>query len=296
MSSIRAATSPLNTTDPADAAGAVDLEALRGIVGDVRLVGLGESAHWSAELTGLRDRILRFLVTELGFSFFALESGLPEGLAVNRWVHGGPGELSELARDHLGYGFGRCTETHDQLSWMRAHNLAAPDRPVRFVGVDVPGDCANPGPGVTAALARLPARPGDDQLRHDSDLATAADTVAPRPDASDTSGAPAGLHERIAELVDRANGAGDDLAAQCARGALAVVDFLDHGLYPAPGRNLRNEVMADNLRRLLAAAGPQARIRSGCPVGPRRHDRRSSADAERARRDARRQRIGSRTA
>lgn len=142
------------------------------------------------------------------------------------------------------------------------HNLAEPDRPVRFVGIDLPGGCADPGPGVTAALARLPARPDDNQLRRDSNLAratTTATTVAPRPDATDTGGVPEGLHERIGGLVDRAVAAGDELAAQCARGALAVVEFLAHGLYPAPGRNLRNEVMANNLR-LLLAQDPQARI------------------------------------
>lgn len=72
MTSIRAAASPLATTVPAEAAWSVDLEPLREVVGDARLVGLGESAHWSAELTGLRDRVLRFLVADLGFSIFAL--------------------------------------------------------------------------------------------------------------------------------------------------------------------------------------------------------------------------------
>ena len=97
-------------------------------------------------------------------------------------------------------------------------------------------------------------------MRRDSELP--APSVAPRPDASDTAGAPAGLHQRVAELVDRAAKSGDDLALQCARGALAVVNFLDHGLYPVPGRNPRNEVMAENLRWLLAR-DPHARILLG---------------------------------
>jgi len=258
MMPIHAAIAPLVHTD-LEAVDNADLEPLRGIIGDARLVGLGESAHFSAELIQLRDRIFRFLVTELGFSTLALESGLAEGLAVDRWVHGDPGELAEVAREGISYGFGRCIEMHEQLAWMRAYNLAG-HRPVSFVGIDVPGGCANPGPGVAACLARLSPRPGDDELLRVTDLTASIPPL--RPDASNTRGAPAGVHKQISELVDRATAADDDLAIQCARGALRVIEFLDHGLYPAPGRNLRNEVMAENLRWLLAR-DPQARILVG---------------------------------
>ncbi|ALG10234.1 hypothetical protein AOZ06_28075 [Kibdelosporangium phytohabitans] len=43
---------------------------------------------------------------------------------------------------------------------------------------------------------------------------------------------------------------------------MAVVEFLQHGMYPAPGRNLRNEVMAENLLWLLHR-DPDARILVG---------------------------------
>lgn len=257
MASIQAAAAPLTTVDPAFC-DTRDLEPLKEIVGDARLVGLGETAHWSSELTRLRDRVTRFLVTELGFSTFALESGLPEGFMVDRWVRGGAGELPAVARDGISYGFGRCTETHDQLRWMREHNRVGGQ--VSFVGVDVPGACTDPGPGVAACLDRLPPRPGDDALRHDARLA--GGPVAPRPDASGTASVPAGLREKITELLDRAGEAGDDVAVQCVRGTLTVVEFLEHGLYPAPGRNLRNEVMAENLRWLLDR-DPRARILVG---------------------------------
>lgn len=58
---------------------------------------------------------------------------------------------------------------HDQLRWMREHNRAC-EQQVSFCGIDVPGWCANPGPGVAACMARLDSRPGDDALLADADL------------------------------------------------------------------------------------------------------------------------------
>ncbi len=247
MMSLTDAATPLHDLDP-DAGDDSDLEVLREVIGDARVVLLGESAHFTSEFVRLRDRVTRFLVRQLGFSAFVLESGLPEGLGVDRWVHGGPGELAAIARGGITLAMGRCGEMHAQLRWLREHNATAA-QPVSFYGMDVPGWCANPGPGVAACLARLAPRPGDAELRTAADLGEP--TRAPAPDETDPTRVPAGLTARIAELVDRAEDAGDTLARQCARSALSVVEFLEGGLYPAPGRNLRNEVMAENLRALL---------------------------------------------
>lgn len=58
---------PLRTLDPEDDDFA-DLEPLKEIVGDARVVGIGESAHRVHEPYQLRHRLLRFLVSELGFA------------------------------------------------------------------------------------------------------------------------------------------------------------------------------------------------------------------------------------
>ena len=52
----------LRTLDPADA-DVTDLAPLREIVGDARVVAIGESMHRVHEFCRLRDRMLRFLVT-----------------------------------------------------------------------------------------------------------------------------------------------------------------------------------------------------------------------------------------
>ncbi|SDR14455.1 erythromycin esterase family protein [Actinopolyspora saharensis] len=245
--SIAEITNPLRSLDPAS--DDADLEVLREVVGRARVVFLGESAHFTAEFNRIRDRVLRFLVRELGFSALVLESGFPEGLAVDRWVRGGPGELADVARSGITYEFGRCVEVHEQLDWMRRWN-ADHERQVGFYGMDVPGWCASPGPGVSACLDRLPAEPGDRELLLAAHLDSSGKS-APAPDASGAPSVPAGLAESIDGLIGRATAVGDTVAAQCARGAARVVEFLEHGLYPGAGRNLRNEVMAENLEWIL---------------------------------------------
>lgn len=243
--SISEVAAPLRTLDP-DADDDADLEVIREVVGDARVVCLGESAHFASEFSRLRDRLMRYLVRELGFSAFVLESGLPEGLAVDGWVRGGSGSLAAIARTGITYAFGRCEEMHAQLQWMRDRNTLG-KHPVGFYGMDVPGWCANPGPGVAACLARLVPQPGDAELLAAAELGEP--TSAPLPGV--TAGAPNGLAAGITDLAERAEAVGDDAALQCARSAQRVVEFLAHGLYPGPGRNLRNEVMAENLRWIL---------------------------------------------
>lgn len=133
-----------------------DLEPLRGIVGDARVVCLGEGAHVTHEFL-----LARFLVDELGVTSLVLESGYAEGLALDRWVGGGPGELSVHA---VGHGLGDNEPTRTQLAWLRAHGG------VRVFGMDLPGSGTDPGPAVRECLDRLAPRAGDDEMREPAAL------------------------------------------------------------------------------------------------------------------------------
>jgi len=132
---------PLGTVEPN--APLDDLEPLADLLGDARVVAVGESAHHVREFYQWRHRLLRFLAERCGFTVFAMESGFSEGLAVDDWVRGGPGDLDELAEHGITYRMGRCAEMRDQLRWMRSSPL-----PLRFSGVDVPGSTASPLPAL----------------------------------------------------------------------------------------------------------------------------------------------------
>lgn len=152
----------LRTIDPADDDFS-DLEPLREIVGDARVVAIGESTHRVHEFYQVRHRLTRFLVTRLGFTAFVMESGFPEGQAVNEWVLGGPGEAGELLRHGITYHMGKCQEMHDHLRWMRTRNAsqdsavrsASRTRKVRFYGMDVPDSAASAKPAVESCLSFL---------------------------------------------------------------------------------------------------------------------------------------------
>jgi erythromycin esterase len=144
---LRAHAHRLRTIDP-DEDDFTDLEPLRDIVGDARVVAIGESTHRVHEFYQIRHRLTRFLVTRLGFSAFAMESAFPEGLAVNDWIHGGPGDLDHLLRYAISYHMGRCDEMRDQLTWLRDHR-------VPFYGLDPSDSSTSARPAVRVAVDYL---------------------------------------------------------------------------------------------------------------------------------------------
>ncbi|MBB5868388.1 erythromycin esterase [Allocatelliglobosispora scoriae] len=151
---LRANGSLLRTITPAEDDDFGDLEPLRELVGDARIVGLGESTHRIHEFYQVRDRLSRFLVAELGFTAVVLESGFGEGRLVDEWIGGGPGEPSVVLRDGITYSFGRCAELRTQIEWLRAVNAAA-DRRVRFYGMDLSDSSGSALPAVREVLAYL---------------------------------------------------------------------------------------------------------------------------------------------
>lgn len=128
---LRDHTTTLNTLDvdaPLD-----DLEPLRDIVGDARVVAVGEGVHFVREFTQTRQRIVRFLAERCGFTTLAFEFGLAEAFPVDRWVRGEGGE-AEFARLS---GTPNAGVNAELLRWLRRHNTTSA-APLRFVGLDVP--------------------------------------------------------------------------------------------------------------------------------------------------------------
>src|SRR5947209_8734250 len=64
---------------------------LLDMIGDARIVLLGEASHGTHEFYRERALITRRLIEEKGFSFVAVEGDWQECYQVNQWVKGGPG-------------------------------------------------------------------------------------------------------------------------------------------------------------------------------------------------------------
>lgn len=127
---------PLWTTEPGGPR--CDLQPLRYMVGDASVVGLGEATHGSHEFYTVKQRILEFLVEEMGFTTLAVEGDWSMGVRLNDYVLHGIGDpASILAEESPHIRMWPTEEVVELLEWMRAYN-ANPRHPrkVHFAGID----------------------------------------------------------------------------------------------------------------------------------------------------------------
>src|SRR5205085_3617532 len=105
-----------------------DLRGLSAIVGNARIVSLGEATHGTHEFFAMKHRVLEYLVENLGFTVFAIEAALPECDAINDYVVDGAGDASTaLAGQH--FWTWNTDEVLDMIQWMRNYNLSRGSKP-----------------------------------------------------------------------------------------------------------------------------------------------------------------------
>lgn len=111
-----------------------DLEPFRDAVGDARIVALGEATHGTRDFFEMKDRLLRFLVTEMGFDAFAIEASWPEANRLDTYVRTGVGDPAQLLSG-LYFWTWNTESVLAMIEWMREHNAAGGD--VGFYGFDM---------------------------------------------------------------------------------------------------------------------------------------------------------------
>ena len=111
-----------------------DIEFLRDIVGDARIVSLGENTHGTRDFFEMKARVLRFLVEEMDFDAFAIEAIWPEANRLDRYVRYGEGD-PEVLLSALYFWTWNTESVLEMIEWMRAHNEAGGD--VGFYGFDM---------------------------------------------------------------------------------------------------------------------------------------------------------------
>lgn len=159
----------------------MDLERIGKLVGDAKVVGLGESLHAGAEFYKFRHATFQYLVENHGFRAFALESGFPEGLLVDAWIKGTSElDLDEVMRKGFTYNMGCCEEFATQLEWMKEWNSAHPDDPVHYAGADVPGWAQSADTALATVEEFLAGVDPDAPVRGSSDARELADWLALR--------------------------------------------------------------------------------------------------------------------
>lgn len=126
---------PLRSIDPGP--GFADLQPLKRVLQDARVVGLGESSHGAREFYRAKHRIVEFLVKEMGFTAFAMETAYSDAEPINAYVVTGKGDRA-AALTQLGYVAWDNEDFGALFDWLRAYNTTVPDaKKVRFYGLDL---------------------------------------------------------------------------------------------------------------------------------------------------------------
>ncbi len=120
-----------------------DYDQLMAMIGDARLVLLGEATHGTHEFYRERAQITKHLIREKGFTTVAVEADWPDAYRVNRYVRGSDGDGD--SEEALG-GFKRFptwmwrnADVLDFVGWLREHNERVADEAAKvgFYGLDL---------------------------------------------------------------------------------------------------------------------------------------------------------------
>ena len=115
--------------------GFADMQQLKQVVGNARIVALGEATHGTREFFQLKHRMLEFLATEMGFTIFSIEANMPEAYRLNDYVLNGKGDPKQLLKGMYFWTWD-TQEVLDMILWMREFNKTGKGR-VEFTGFDM---------------------------------------------------------------------------------------------------------------------------------------------------------------
>jgi erythromycin esterase-like protein len=115
--------------------GFADMQPLKKIVGNARIVSLGEATHGTREFFQLKHRMLEFLASEMGFTLFSIEANMPEAYRLNDYVLTGRGDPARLLKGMYFWTW-NTQEVLDMILWMREFNKSGRGR-VEFTGFDM---------------------------------------------------------------------------------------------------------------------------------------------------------------
>lgn len=253
---LRANAIPFETTEPGS--GFEDLMPLKEVIGDARIVALGEATHGTHEFFQMKHRLVEFLVEEMGFNLFAIEANWPEANLINDYVHTCEGDPAALLAD---LGIWNTQEVLDMIRWMCIHNQAHGAAPeISFAGFDM----QNPDMAMTNVISYFQeVEPSYVEVatdRYSCLRGRSGVDYAGLPDA-DQAVCRSGLQEVLDHLVavqetyealsSRQEFA---MAEHSARIVLQAADWFAEDTFS------RDQYIAENVVWLLEQAGPDARI------------------------------------
>lgn len=118
-----------------------DYDALLALIGDARIVCIGEASHGTHEFYRERARITKRLIDEKGFHAVAVEADWPDAYRVNRYVRAMSDDRDaqtalEGFKTRFPVWMWRNTEVLEFVEWLRIFNDSS-EHKVGFYGVDL---------------------------------------------------------------------------------------------------------------------------------------------------------------
>jgi erythromycin esterase len=111
-----------------------ELKSLNKLIGNAKIVGLGENSHGSSSILKVKLRLVKYLVKNLGFTLFALEAPAVECDLINQYVLYGKGSKREVIQN-LVYKVWQNEDILSIIEWIKTYNETAKIK-VEFRGVD----------------------------------------------------------------------------------------------------------------------------------------------------------------
>ncbi|WP_298653609.1 erythromycin esterase family protein [uncultured Proteiniphilum sp.] len=124
---------PLRTYEP-DSGNTKDLEILEKLIGNSKVVALGEVSHGSSEIFKMKNRIIQYLAANSGFDIFSIEANMPESYKLNDYTVHGKGDPKKLIAGMYFWTW-RTVEVLNMVEWMRRFNH--PEKRIEFTGFDM---------------------------------------------------------------------------------------------------------------------------------------------------------------
>jgi erythromycin esterase len=264
-----------------------DLERLRPVLAQARVVALGELIHDAHELHLLRNRFVSCLTSHLHFTGVALESGFADMAPLHDALLHPPRSVADLTRSDISYGWGGIPEVQALTETLRSHNARQPSgHRVSLYGLDLTGAdgagrlsrARRSIDGLTTDIATFDAAGARHLRMRFAPLLprfSEAGYPAMTPLARDSLRALLDSAQHLAGPVSGSSSSQCDLATRCralrhiaaARQSMAYFELLE-GLGPKPRGNpdfwrllqMRESIMADNLLWALEQEGPRGRI------------------------------------
>jgi erythromycin esterase len=243
--------------------GFADMQPLKRIIGQARIVSLGEATHGTREFFQLKHRMLEFLVNEMQFNVFGIEATMPEAFDINEYVLTGQGDpVKALAG--LYFWTWDTEEVLAMIEWMRRYNADPMHiRKVKFYGFDM--QSAVRAAKVTLAFLRRLDSPQADRAEQDLGILANpyTESVFTRL-AKDKKDAAAKAIKAVLSGFDRRKqdylrrGGAEDWAI-ARQHAQVLSQYIELNSPDNLNPQIRDRAMADNIRWILNHEGPSAK-------------------------------------